>query len=186
MLSVSSSHILFFDFWFRLRQYFFRKTYLGLFWLRKNHYYHGNWQQIAQLPKKLQKVAVARSQKSQFLKQANREIASNGSKAKSNIEPVASQQTSLPYEYRYARAQRANEIAAEHYTPKMFSGNIKLFRATIQNLQWYFGPALGWQAVTEGTVDPIKIPGFFDNLFNHRSGPLLAQSIKAHLKDLQT
>ena len=162
------------------------KLYLGLFWLRKNYYYHGDWKQLAQLPKKLKKAMGARSQKLQFLKQANREIASNGSKAQSNIESVASQQTSLPYEYRYARAQRANEIAAERYSPKMFSGNIKLFKSTIQNLQWYFGPALGWQAVTKGTVDPIKIPGFFGNLFNHRSGPLLAQSIKAHLKDLQT
>ena len=91
----------------------------------------------------------------------------------------------MPYEYRYARAQKVNEIAAEHYVPQPYEGQVKLFRAEIQILDWYFGPELGWQQVVKDGVDVTKIPGFFGNLFNQRAMPLLVDRLRDYLSELE-
>ncbi|MEO1298230.1 MAG: alpha/beta fold hydrolase, partial [Cyanobacteria bacterium J06636_16] len=174
---------------------------LGVFWLRKNYYYHGGWEKLSLLPSKIwQRLRPsAKSTVRAYQDDGNGQPAKDPAKdIETTAMPSASRTASdyaqkevaasistvspvVPYEYRYARAQDANETAAAHYLPQPYSGRIKLFRADIQTLEWYFGPVLGWQSAAKDTVEVTKIPGFFGNLFNHQSGPLLAQQVKAYL-----
>ena len=175
---------------------------LGMFWVRKNYYYHGGWENVAALPKKIWKKFVPvkgplsspsirefeASQNSPKLKLI-RDTMPQGSENKvsnsdsSNSTPLEA--SNVPYEYRYARAQKANDLAAALYAAQPYRGRVKLFRAEIQILDWYFGQALGWQTVAKDGVELTKIPGFFGNLFNQRSTPLLVEQVKAYLATLQ-
>ncbi len=170
---------------------------LGLFWLRKNYYYHGGWAKLSTLPRKIWQRLQPSSQAPVQLIQNNENVhlatalpetskpsASLTAYDDANNETDASTATAqptVPYEYRYARAQDANEVAAARYLPRPYAGRIKLFRAEIQTLEWYFGPVLGWHTVAKDAVEVTRIPGFFGNLFNHQSGPLLAKQVKAYL-----
>ncbi|MEL6814321.1 MAG: alpha/beta fold hydrolase [Cyanobacteria bacterium J06598_3] len=166
---------------------------LSYFLLRKSYYYHGG-KNVLYLPKKVW----------QHLNRA-KTILSKSTPAPSNsgplsleaslppsAEPIQSQrlsETEVPYEERYALAHQANIRAAEAYQPQSktdhYSGTLKIFSANVQILDWRFGPDLGWQKVTQDPVQITTIPGLFGNLFNQRSGPLLAQQVKAYLDTLQ-
>ncbi len=153
---------------------------LGMFWLQKNYYYHGGWENLAGLPKKIWRKA----------RPGGAPLAGNIKRADDNLHSprAASPQTKhpkVPYEYRYARAQKANDLAAALYVARPYAGKVKLFRAKIQILDWYFGPALGWQTVAKDGVELTKIPGFFGNLFNQRSTPLLVEHVKRYLAGLK-
>ena len=169
---------------------------LGTFWVRKNYYYHGGWENLAALPKKiLQKVVPA----SRPLARDNKAspTSPNGGSPENlvagevsspdppTVAPPQPNHPKVPYEYRYARAQKANELAAEHYVPQPYAGSVKLFRANIQILDWYFGRELGWQVVAKDGVELTTIPGFFGNLFNQRSTPLLVEQVKKYLAGLR-
>ncbi|MEM9266720.1 MAG: alpha/beta fold hydrolase [Cyanobacteria bacterium P01_F01_bin.13] len=179
---------------------------LGIFWMRKNYYYHGGLEKLSLLPKKiLQKIIPTRSplnplvsrefetdQQSSSLE--NFETTQNpselGGREATNThslttDPTLSAKPQVPYEYRYARAQKANELAAERYIPQPYVGQVKLFRAEIQILDWYFGRQLGWQTVAKDDVEVTEIPGFFGNLFNQGSTPLLVEQVKAYLAELE-
>lgn len=146
---------------------------LGVFWARKNYYYHGGWEKIALLPKKIwQKLMPFRA-----TPQADSSPEAESSSA-------TTEASKIPYEYRYARAQKANELAAERYVPQPYTGEVKLFRAEIQILDWYFGRELGWQTVAKDGVDVTNISGFFGNLFNQRSTLLLVEQVKKYLDGL--
>ncbi|MEM6254379.1 MAG: alpha/beta fold hydrolase [Cyanobacteria bacterium P01_D01_bin.156] len=148
---------------------------LGVFWLRKNYYYHGRWENMTRLPGKiLQKIRPARSSASS----ENLSSSSIGEDVAETSEPNVS------YEYRYARAQKANEQAAASYVPRPYAGNVKLFRAKNQILDWYFGRELGWQIVAKDGVEIATVPGFFGNLFNQQSTPLLVDQLKTSLSKL--
>lgn len=168
---------------------------LGVFWVRKNYYYHGGWENLAALPKKIWQKAIPASSPPARDNNLSPTGPSGGSPQKSvdgeisnpdtpTIHPQADQ-TNVPYEYRYARAQKANELAAEHYVPQPYAGRVKLFRADIQILDWYFGQELGWQVVAKDGVELTTIPGFFGNLFNQRSTPLLVEQVKKYLTGLR-
>ncbi|MFG6094647.1 alpha/beta fold hydrolase [Leptothoe sp. ISB3NOV94-8A] len=164
---------------------------LGVFWVRKNYYYHGGWEKLASLPgkiwQKLRSVAgpptppmlgdFETSQDSSNL--VNSEDSSPVTKASNSEQPKT------PYEYRYARAQEANELAAERYVPQPYAGRVRLFRAEIQILDWYFGRELGWQVVAKDGVEVTKIPGFFGNLFNQQATPLLVKPVRDYLSKLE-
>ena len=159
------------------------KLQFGVFWLRKNYYYHGGWEKLALLPSKVwQRFKPAKSTRSA----ATPALATNEPATRHGEAMAATNQTTVAssYEYRYARAQKANELAAERYMPKAYSGHLKLFRARIQILDWYFGSALGWQTVAKTPVEVTNIPGFFGNLFNHQSGPLLTEHVKHYLSTI--
>ena len=177
---------------------------LGVFWLRKNYYYHGGWEKLAQLPGKVWRRLQPSLRSLNPLSIRNtapprpdrlypdlegRETPPNYSSAANSADRSASlpqnAEPTIPYEYRYARAQEANERAAEQYIPQPYSGRIKLFRANIQILDWYFGAALGWQTVAKDAIEITQIPGFFGNLFNQQSGPLLAEQVKTYLSTLK-
>ena len=155
---------------------------LGYFILRKSLYYHGG-RNLAQLPQKIW----------QRLKRSSPRPLPHAP-APSTLQTPSSQNPTIPYEDRYAIAHQANIHAAERYHPKQlpshYSGAIKIFRAAVQILDWRFGYALGWQIIskqgeTDNEIKITEIPGLFGNLFNQRSGPMLAQQVKAHLDSLQ-
>ncbi|MEL7504598.1 MAG: alpha/beta fold hydrolase [Cyanobacteria bacterium J06554_6] len=147
------------------------------FWLRKNYYYHGGWERLSQLPSKFWR---------RIRPVATNTVRSAAAQPKSIPSPRSSGTVpdptgAIPYEYRYARAQAANETAADRYDPQLYAGRMTLFRAQVQTLDWHFGPSLGWQVVAKDPIEIINIPGFFGNLFNQRSGPLLAERVRQHL-----
>ncbi|MEO1590248.1 MAG: alpha/beta fold hydrolase [Cyanobacteria bacterium J06632_22] len=151
------------------------------FWLRKNYYYHidlknSDGSRLAQLPAKIWQRFI--KVPGNTLQENNR---SAGAIAEKEPSPTAVPAPSRPYEYRYARAQAVNEVAAAAYLAQPYAGHITLFRAQIQTLDWYFGRALGWQTVAKQQIELMNIPGFFGNLFNQRSGPHLAQAVQQHL-----
>ena len=155
---------------------------LGVYWVRKNYYYHGGWAKLAALPQKIwQKlVPVGGPLTPPELEEFDStQDSSSFEKAEVRLAPQ------VPYEYRYARAQKANELAAERYVAQPYGGQVKLFRAKHQILDWYFGRGLGWQTVAKDGVELTTIPGFFGNLFNQRSTPLLVEQVKAYLTKLQ-
>ncbi len=160
------------------------KLQLGLFWLRKNYYYHGGWEKVKLLPEKLwQKLG---KQPKSLPKTQNKETKKNivTEMPKNSPTPNKTTKQMMPYEHRYALAQQANEIAANRYFPQPYSGKVKLFRAKVQMLDWHFGFPLGWQKVTKEEIEVTNIPGFFGNLFNHESGLLLAEQVKNYLLTL--
>ena len=164
---------------------------LGVFWVQKNYYYHGGWEKLAALPKKVwQKLKpVAGPLNPPILgdfetsQHSSNLVNSEGSFPITEVSN--SEQSKVPYEYRYARAQKANELAADRYVPQPYGGHVKLFRAEIQILDWYFGRELGWQLVAKEGVEVTKIPGFFGNLFNQQATPLLVKQIKDYLSKLE-
>ncbi|MEO0870136.1 MAG: alpha/beta fold hydrolase, partial [Cyanobacteria bacterium J06642_11] len=116
---------------------------LGAFWARKNYYYHGGWKKLALLPRKVwQKLTPSGAQPAP--------AQTVESSPASDATPATSK---VPYEYRYGRAQKANELAAERYDPSPYAGRVQLFRAEIQILDWYFGRELGWQTVAKDGVN---------------------------------
>ncbi|MEL6232008.1 MAG: alpha/beta fold hydrolase, partial [Cyanobacteria bacterium J06627_3] len=165
---------------------------LGVFWVRKNYYYHGGWENLAALPKKIWRKVVPASRPLNRDNNSGPTSPEGGAAENlvadldsSTTAPSQSDKPNVPYEYRYARAQKANELAAKHYVPQPYAGPVKLFRANIQILDWYFGRELGWQVVAKDGVELTTIPGFFGNLFNQRSTPLLVEHVKKYLAGLR-
>ncbi|MEL7328705.1 MAG: condensation domain-containing protein [Cyanobacteria bacterium J06559_1] len=177
---------------------------LSYFLLRKSYYYHGG-KNLLRLPEKVwQRLSPSKPTQSipskgdpHFPRKANPlSLGSKVSFPPLPHSPAATQSRSqqlieieVPYEARYARAHQANIRAAEQYQPlsktEHYSGTLKIFSADIQILDWRYGPDLGWQMVSQDPVQITTIPGLFGNLFNQRSGPLLAQQVKAYLDTLQ-
>ena len=164
---------------------------LTYFRLRKSLYYHGG-RNLTQLPQKIwHRLKPSLTQP----------IPPHPAPPIPPYPPAPTPPTStFPYENRYTLAHQLNIRAAERYHPKQhshrYSGPIKIFRANVQILDWRFGHTLGWQAVAgkkdsthsptnKNRIETTDIPGLFGNLFNQRSGPLLAQQVKAHLDTIQ-
>ncbi|MEL6779628.1 MAG: alpha/beta fold hydrolase, partial [Cyanobacteria bacterium J06597_16] len=187
---------------------------IGLFLLRKSYYYHASPQKLLQLPGKIWQRLLPRFQAKSSAKPTSTQISiqrptpaqypqqSQPEKTHSQTpypqtphsqtigSPVASPQTTqLAYEDRYALAHQANLSAAEQYRPQHYpplnNSPLHIFQAKAQILDWRYGPFLGWKTVSDSAITTTTIPGLFGNLFNQRSGPLLAQQVKAHLDTLQ-
>ncbi|ESA38546.1 amino acid adenylation domain protein [Leptolyngbya sp. Heron Island J] len=164
---------------------------LGVFWVRKNYYYHGGWEKLASLPGKVwqklrpSEVPPLPPMRGDFETDQDSSNLVNSEDSSPVAKAANSEQPTPPYEYRYARAQKANELAAERYVPQPYIGRVKLFRAEIQILDWYFGRELGWQVVAKDGVEVTKIPGFFGNLFNQQATPLLVGQVRDYLSQLE-
>lgn len=165
---------------------------LGMFWVRKNYYYHGGWAKLTELPRKIWRKFIPTERVLTSNNHAipvgpnegdiqSRQVSNSD---QSNAHLTHSNEFTVSYEYRYARAQKANETAAERYVAQPYAGRVKLFRADIQILDWYFGQELGWQTVVKDGVELTKIPGFFGNLFNQHSTSLLAEQVREYLAKL--
>ncbi len=166
---------------------------LGIFWLRKNYYYYGNKENISRLPSRLwQRIRPAKGRSTLAAeKPAVVEISmpsETSSEAFSGAfsEANSEQPDEMSYEMRYERAIAANEIAVAQYQAQPYSGDLKLFRARVQMLEWYFGLMLGWNSVVNGKLSASVIPGFFGNLFNQRALPTLTAQVKKHLNTLKS
>ncbi|MEL6353400.1 MAG: alpha/beta fold hydrolase [Cyanobacteria bacterium J06627_28] len=166
---------------------------LSLFWLRKNYYYHGSRKDLQQLPAKLWKKVQRRFSTAAIPPPTKVSPVQNSvhlDSAHSDAETASVSEASEPvvvspsYEVRYAQAIAANEWAAARYQATKYDGTLKLFRAKIQMLEWYFGPSLGWQVLVKDRLTNTVIPGFFGNLFNQSAAPILAEQVKAYLSTL--
>lgn len=159
---------------------------LGIFWLRKNYYYYGNRKELGRLPGKLWEKVSGRRQSTGAAEASQSTEAST----LQSMEALASENTtteldaSTDYEVRYAQAIAANDWAAARYQASDYCGTLKLFRADIQMLEWYFGESLGWQTLVKDRLSVTFITGFFGNLFNQSTAPVLAEQVKAYLATL--
>ena len=171
---------------------------LGLFWLRKNYYYYGNRKDLKRLPAKLWEKVRGRlgsadttiqpsEQPSEAVpSQSEVHLASESEASESEAFESGVSGAAVPnsYEARYAQAIAANDWAAARYQATEYKGTLKLFRAKIQMLEWYFGESLGWQTLVKDRLQTTFIPGFFGNLFNQRAAPILAEQVKTYLSTL--
>ncbi|MEL6353416.1 MAG: alpha/beta fold hydrolase [Cyanobacteria bacterium J06627_28] len=153
------------------------KLQIGYFLLRKSYYYHGG-KHLIQLPQK-----VWSRLRSVVSKSRVEDTVAETTPASRDVS-TARQSDYLPYEARYTRAHEASAIALNTYQPNAYSGEIQLFRAQVQSLDWRYGHGMGWQNIALGAVKVTNIPGLFGNLFNQESGPLLAQAVKETLLSL--
>ena len=153
------------------------KLQFGYFTLRKSYYYHGSYGQLTRLAKKVWRRSQ-RPAKSNL-------PANTASTGRTNLTETSVPETAISYQERSDRAHQASVAASGRYRPQHYSGSIKLFRAEVQITDWLYGKDLGWQSVIQGKVEIETIPGLFGNLFNQRSGPLLAERVKSYLDSLQ-
>lgn len=154
------------------------KLQLSYFTLRKSYYYHGGRKQLTQLPKKIWQQLQRRGAEEIPPAQP---VSDGGASSTERSVPEAA----ISYEERSDRAHQASVMASDRYQPQSYSGSIKLFRAEVQITDWLYGQDLGWQSATQGKIEIENIPGLFGNLFNQRSGPLLAERVKSYLNSLQ-
>ncbi|NEO57605.1 MAG: hypothetical protein F6K54_33770 [Okeania sp. SIO3B5] len=151
------------------------KLQFGVYWVRKNYYYHGGWDKIKELPQKVwQKLGKQKKTRPKTIDKVS-EMPKNTSA------PAKTTKSKMSYEALYACVQQANKIAENLYLPQPYSGKIKLFRAEVQMLDWHIGFPLGWQKVAKDEIEVTNIPGFFGNLFNQKSRLLLVEQVKNYL-----
>ena len=159
---------------------------LGIFWLRKNYYYYGNRKELGRLPGKLWEKVSGRRQSTGAAEASQSTEAST----LQSMEALASENTtteldaSTDYEVRYAQAIAANDWAAARYQASDYCGTLKLFRADIQMLEWYFGESLGWQTLVKDRLSVHFITGFYGNMFNTSAATVVAEQVKAYLATL--
>jgi len=91
----------------------------------------------------------------------------------------------VPHLLRYQEAANINQAAKDKYVPRLYGGKITLFRASIQKLEWYLGPTLGWSELAADEVESYKIPGLADRLFEPLSVSLLVEKVKVSLDEAQ-
>lgn len=176
----------------------------ALFWLQKSYYYHGGTQGLTKLMRRSTRmvqrgVAIAtsklklRSQSTQSPDATHPHSLANPPRTDERQPEAQFPQAVLPesispapipapipYELRYARSEELSRIAAACYTPQPYPDRVILLRATNQPRSWIVGQALGWQTLAQNLTMRM-IPGFFGNLFNQASGPLLAAQVQQDL-----
>jgi len=156
---------------------------LANFTLRKAYYYHAG-KNLSQLPKKVKQRLFPPSpplHSSMALPPSNGTTTQQQPSQQPGQPQSASAQS---YQARYTRAHQASEVASDRYQPTTSSVPLHLFRAKTQLLDWHYGQAMGWQKVNSSKVAITTISGLFGNLFNQKSGPLLAKQVKIHLAKL--
>ena len=153
---------------------------LSYFLLRKSYYYHGG-RQLMQLPKKVYQRVKS------YLPSTSTTQPETSNSSTAHTSTIAPESLT-PYEERYAIAHQANIRAAEHYTPQTqqpITVPTQLFCASVQILDWRYGPDLGWQSVINSPLKKTITPGIFGNLFNQKSAPILAKQLNAYLSTIQ-
>jgi amino acid adenylation domain-containing protein len=144
------------------------------FWLAKSYYYHAPKLLQGDLAEKFGYLLDKGQKKIQY----RRKRPSAPPPTPSDTPPTATPPT-LPYEARYRLAGQANRAARNAYQPQPYAGKITLLRARQQPWEWAFDRYLGWAGLTTVEIDLHVMPGFFGNLFNGRSLPLLVDRLQA-------
>jgi amino acid adenylation domain-containing protein len=72
--------------------------------------------------------------------------------------------TALPHGLRYRELERANMHAFYRYQAKPYPGMLTLFRAEVQPYELLKSRDLGWNAVADGGIEILDIPGTHDTL----------------------
>ncbi len=82
--------------------------------------------------------------------------------------------------------REACAIAEREYQPKLYEGDIVIFRASEKALRGLDDPRGGWQKYAAGTVEIHEVDGDHGNILNDPQVKLLAAQIRARLEKAQS
>src|SRR5579872_607667 len=82
--------------------------------------------------------------------------------------------------------REACAIAEREYQPKLYEGDIVIFRASEKALRGLDDPRGGWQKYAAGTVEIHEVDGDHGNILNDPQVKLLAAQVRARLEKAQS
>ena len=88
----------------------------------------------------------------------------------------------LPHNLRYFYVEQANLAALRHYVPKMYEGDVVLFRALDDPDADFSDPTMGWTASVQGHVEVIDAPGTHNSLVHD---PVFGELFRTRLREAQ-
>jgi len=78
--------------------------------------------------------------------------------------------------------EQANLAALRHYVPKMYEGDVVLFRALDDPDADFSDPTMGWTASVQGHVEVIDAPGTHNSLVHD---PVFGELFRTRLREAQ-
>ena len=101
----------------------------------------------------------------------------------SRIDALLEEKKPIPPELRDLHLTRNFERAAARYSPHRWSGHATLFRA--EEVGFIYrdgGEAYGWEAVFDGGIEVVSVPGNHDNLLLEPHATVLVRSLSSALE----
>ena len=90
--------------------------------------------------------------------------------------------TELPHNLRYFYVEQANLSALKRYVPKMYEGDVVLFRALDDPDADFSDPTMGWTASVNGRIEVIDAPGTHNSLVHD---PVFGELFRTKLRESQ-
>ncbi len=90
--------------------------------------------------------------------------------------------TELPHNLRYFYVEQANLAALKRYAPKMYEGDVVLFRALDDPDADFSDPTMGWTASVQGRIEVIDAPGTHNSLVHD---PVFGELFRTRLREAQ-
>lgn len=88
----------------------------------------------------------------------------------------------LPHNLRYFYVEQANLAALKRYVPKMYEGDVVLFRALDDPDADFSDPTMGWTASVHGRIEVIDAPGTHNSLVHD---PVFGELFRSRLREAQ-
>ena len=88
----------------------------------------------------------------------------------------------LPHNLRYFYVEQANLAALRRYVPKVYQGDIVLFRALDDPDADFSDPTMGWTASVQGQIEVIDAPGTHNSLVHD---PVFGELFRSRLREAQ-
>jgi len=88
----------------------------------------------------------------------------------------------LPHNLRYFYVEQANLAALRRYVPKMYEGDVVLFRALDDPDADFSDPTMGWTASVHGRIEVIDAPGTHNSLVHD---PVFGELFRTKLRESQ-
>ena len=88
----------------------------------------------------------------------------------------------LPHNLRYFYVEQANLAALRHYVPKLYEGDVVLFRALDDPDADFSDPTMGWTASVQGRIEVIDAPGTHNSLVHD---PVFGELFRTRLREAQ-
>ena len=88
----------------------------------------------------------------------------------------------LPHSLRYLYVEHANMAALRQYVPKVYEGDVVLFRALDDPDADFSDPTMGWTASVHGRIEVIDAPGTHNSLVHD---PVFGELFRSRLREAQ-
>ena len=88
----------------------------------------------------------------------------------------------LPHNLRYFYVEHANLAALQRYAPKIYEGDVVLFRALDDPDADFSDPTMGWTASVHGRIEVIDAPGTHNSLVHD---PVFGELFRTKLREAQ-